>query len=257
MNFEEKQKIANKILDITTRPFMFPKVEIQDPARELFQTMMDKRLEIMAEAYAKLYSDEQLQALFDFHCSEMGKSLYETQLLINKEMRRREPEINKLPETKELNSLDFRAIRAQEGEEFKGAVKAVSGITAKTIGIRSRPLPNELRENINAVYDYKLKILISEEESEEVEVKLSISTNEELKLFTLTTPIEYEFSTSRYYIFYDTLDKGIDVRAELHSNEFKKRGVSSDEACASHGGSSGRGRFIRDLRIPLKMNGGG
>jgi len=100
-------------------------------------------------------------------------------------------------------------------------------------------------------YDHKLEIFVDEPSSEQVEVKLAISTDEGLNTFTQKTPIEYTFSATKYYIFYESQDPSIRVRANLYSNRMEHMGIPMDKHCSSHSGSSGRGKFIHDVHMTL------
>lgn len=96
-----------------------------------------------------------------------------------------------------------------------------------------------------AIYDYILKIFVIDD-NPEVDVRVAISIDKKLDIFNETTPIEYHFSSSRYYIFYENLNKSTRVRAEIYTNEFEKVGISIDSSSSAQSGTSGRGKFIRD-----------
>ncbi|WDE12331.1 hypothetical protein [Thalassomonas haliotis] len=105
------------------------------------------------------------------------------------------------------------------------------------------------------VYKYTLRIFVNDG-SPEVDVKVSITFKESLELITKKTPIEFTFSSDYYYIFYDTLNKATSVRAELDTNQFESKGVPFGHFPASHSGSSGRGKFIRDPDHNVQVSGG-
>jgi len=245
MNQDEKWVMAEKLVDLIVKDTFPPPITTNAPAqmKAMHKAAQDKNNKLQVELHAKHYSDDQLRTLLKFYESEMGTSILHAQAEITAEF------TNQIPEL--IAEMNSRSEGEGSGEIGVFEMVEVKDMTNGIEALDTVPIPPD--EN---VYDYIFKVYADEDSSDEVAVKVAISTNESLELFTKETPIEYRFSSNRYYIFYESLNKSTKVRAEIYSNQFRKDGLNSEKPSSGHSGSAGRGKFIRDPRSQIDMCGG-
>lgn len=110
MDTENKRKLALELLKLT-QPVTQPDYgDVPESVRTQLSLAQEKHASVFLDLYVKLYSEEQLQAQFDFYSSEMGKSILKTQSEVNREFVRILPELNQEqnhpePDPEELNEL--------------------------------------------------------------------------------------------------------------------------------------------------------
>ena len=115
MDSEQKRQLALKILALTE---MYPRLPgMSDKMMETIRKGRARTTAIYAEVYAKFFSDTQLNALYEFHNSEMGRSIKAARQLINEEAGRLINELNKTMEAEAQTGKDGLIIKRAEHEE--------------------------------------------------------------------------------------------------------------------------------------------
>src|SRR5690606_118597 len=94
-----------------------------DRMKEIIRKGRARTTALYAEVYARHFSDAQLQALFDFRNSEMGRSILATRHVVNEEAGRRNNAVNKLLRAEEREQEERCGValrRADEDEKDPG-----------------------------------------------------------------------------------------------------------------------------------------
>ena len=115
MDSEQKRQLALKILELTQ---MYPGLpSMSDKMKETIRKHRARTTARYAEVYAKFFSDAQLKALYEFHNSEMGRSITSTRQLINEEVGRLNNELSKTMEAEEKAGKSGMIIKRVEHDE--------------------------------------------------------------------------------------------------------------------------------------------